>query len=183
MVTNKSRICGLLNIVSMLLLCLLMLAGFSVHLLPHLGWRVDGLRSGSMEPQLMAGDLVVTRPVEPEAVNVGGIITFHYRGSAESLVSHRVIGVQGNSPLSFRTKGDASETTDPFITPARDLVGLVSFHFPLLGYAVLFLKTATGLLVSLVIPGLIISGVCFKSLRHELARKKENISAEEQERV
>ncbi len=175
MATKKARIRGLLNIISLPPLCLLMLAGLSVYLSPHLGWRVDGLRSGSMAPQLMVGDLVVTRPVEPEAVAVGDIITFHHRGPADSLISHRVIGIQENSPLAFQTKGDANETPDPFITPARELVGRVAFHFPFLGYAVLSLNTVLGLLVALVVPGLVIIGLCLKSLRYELARKKVSV--------
>ncbi len=177
MVPKKSSIYGLCNIISIMLLCLLMLAGFSVYLLPHFGWRVDGLRSGSMEPQLKVGDLVVTRPVAPAAIAVGDIITFHPPPRmAESLLSHRVIGIQENSPLSFRTKGDANATSDPFVTPARDVVGRVSSHFPLLGYAVILLKSVAGLMVALVVPGLIIIGACLKSLRDEPVKKKGDIA-------
>ncbi|MBM2825616.1 MAG: hypothetical protein HW402_1280 [Dehalococcoidales bacterium] len=183
MVIKKSGICRLLNTLSIILLCLLMLAGFSVYLLPHFGWRIDGLRSGSMAPQLKTGDLVATHLLEPQAVAVGDIITFHLDGRDDRLVSHRVIGIQGNSPLSFQTKGDANDTPDPFITPARDLVGRVSFHFPLLGYAIIPLKTVSGLLVALVVPGLIIIWVCLSSIRHELVKKKRDISSEEQKRV
>lgn len=174
MLTKKSRIYRSLTITGIVMLSLLMIASLSVYLLPHFGWRVDGLRSGSMEPQLKAGDLVVTRPVKPEAVAVGDIITFHYSGEVESLVSHRVIGIQEKSPLSFKTKGDANDSPDPFITPARELVGRVSFHFPLLGYAVLSLKTASGLLIALVMPGLVITRACLSSIHRELVKKKRN---------
>lgn len=171
MVLKKAKFSLIITITSIFLLCLLMLAGLSIYLLPHFGWRIDGLRSGSMEPQLMTGDLVVTRPVEPDEVVVGDIITFRYNGEVETLVSHRVIDIEQDSPLVFRTKGDANEAPDSFVTLAKDLVGRVSFHFPLLGYAVLFLKTVTGLMVSLVIPGLVIVCICLNSIRGELVKK------------
>ena len=154
-----------------------MVAGVTVYLLPRFGWRADGLRSGSMAPQLKTGDLVVTRLVAPEVIAVGDIITFHSPpGMAESLISHRVIGIQQNSPLSFKTKGDANASADPFITPGRDVVSRVSFHFPLLGWTVIFLKTVPGLIVALVVPGLIIIGACLKGIRYELVKKKGDIA-------
>ena len=82
-----------------------------------------------------------------------------------------MISIERNSPLSFRTKGDANETADPFVVPAGNLVGELAFHAPLMGYGVLFLQTKAGLLVSLVIPGVVIIAACLKSLRHELAGK------------
>ncbi len=172
MAAKQSGIYRSLDIVSLVILCLIMLAGFSLYILPHFGWRIDGLRSGSMAPQLMKGDVVMTHSVSPEVVEVGDIIAFYPSDSRESVVAHRVIGITTNSPLAFKTKGDANPASDPFNIPARNLVGRVAFHFPLLGYLVIFLKTAPGLLVVLVVPGLFIIGVCLKSLHNELASKK-----------
>jgi len=171
MVTKKSRIYRTLSIIGILILFLLMVASLSIYLLPHFGWRVDVLSSDSMEPQLKAGDLVVTRPVEPEVVAVGDIITFRPNIADENLVTHRVIGIGRNTPLYFETKGDANLDPDPFTVPALNLEGQVYLHVPLLGYAVPFLKTTPGLLVALVIPGLIIIAVCIKNLSHELTPK------------
>ena len=185
MVTKQSGIYRTLNIIGVLILFLLMVVGFSVYLLPHFGWRVDNLSSGSMEPELSAGDLVVTRPVEPEVVAVGDIITFRPNIADENLVTHRVIGIGQSSPLYFETKGDANLDPDPFTVPALNLEGRVYFHAPLVGYAIPFLKTTAGLLVVLVVPGLITIAVCMKSLRYELVKtrvKSQGKEAEEQKR-
>lgn len=171
MVAKKSVLYGSLNIAGIALASLLMLASFSVYLAPHLGWRIDGLRSGSMAPQLNTGDMVITRPVVPEIVEVGDIIIFRSVDKRDNMISHRVIAIEHNSPLSFKTKGDANENADPFVVPAENLVGELAFHAPLLGYAVLFLQTTSGLMASLVIPGVIILAVCLKSLREELAAR------------
>ncbi len=171
MVTKYSRAIKTLSIAGFIILVLLMVASFTVYILPHFGWRTDNLSSGSMEPELKSGDLVVTRPVAPEAVEVGDIIAFYSSDAHENLVSHRVVSIERNPSISFITKGDAYMTSDPFIVPARNLVGRVCFNVSLLGYAVAFMKTTPGLLVTLVVPGLAIITVCLNSLRHTIARK------------
>ncbi|MDO8716313.1 MAG: signal peptidase I [Dehalococcoidales bacterium] len=171
MAANKSIIYRLFNVSGIVLASLLVLASFAVYISPRFGWRVDGLRSGSMAPVLNTGDMVVTRPVSPEAVEVGDIIIFRSVDKRDNLISHRVVSIEINSPLSFRTKGDANENPDPFVVPAGNLVGELAFHAPLLGYAVLGLQTPLGLMASLVIPGVVILAACLKSLRDELAKR------------
>jgi len=138
------------------LVVLLMAAAVLTYLAPHFSWRVDALLSGSMEPQLKVGSLVVTRPVEPETIVVGDIITFRPTTVGESMISHRVIDVRRASALYFLTKGDANDNPDPFTVPARNLVGKICFHAPYWGYLTEFLKTPIGFLFGMVIPGLIV---------------------------
>ena len=174
--TRRSGILRILSIIGLVILFLLMAASFSVYILPHFGWRADNLCSDSMKPELNAGDLVVTRPVEAEAVEVGDIIAFYSSDARENLVSHRVGSIERNPSLSFITKGDAYITSDPFIIPTRNLVGRVCFNIPLLGYAVAFMKTTPGFLVTMVVPGLTIIALCIKSLHHAVVKKAKPIS-------
>lgn len=134
---------------------LLMMAAALTFLAPHFGWSVDTVFSGSMEPQLKVGGVVVTRPVEAEDIKVGDTITF-YSPLSEQLTSHRVVAVEDGSPFHFQTKGDANEDADPFVVPVQNVVGKVCFHIPYLGYATQFIKTPLGLLLTLCLPGLII---------------------------
>ncbi len=124
-------------------------------LAPHFGWRVDTVFSGSMEPQLKMGGVVVNRPVEAEDIKVGDIITFH-SPLGEKVTSHRVVAVNDGSSLHFQTKGDANEDADPFVVPAQSVVGKICFHIPYLGYAAQFVRTPLGLLLTLCLPGLAI---------------------------
>ena len=134
---------------------LLMTAAILTFLGPRFGWRLDAVYSGSMEPELNVGGIVITRPVAAEYIAVGDIITF-YCPLNEKLTSHRVIAVEENSSSQFRTKGDANEDADPFVVPAENVVGKVCFHIPYLGYATQFVKTPLVLLLTLGLPGLII---------------------------
>lgn len=132
---------------------LLVVAAGLTYLAPHLGWRVDAVLSGSMEPEVMTGSLVVTRPIAPETIGMGDIITFYSSTASENLITHRVVGIGQSSSIYFETKGDANNSPDPFTVPARNVVGKVSFHAPYWGYATEFLKTPMGFLFALVIPG------------------------------
>lgn len=160
------------------LIILLMATAALIYLAPHLGWRVDAVLSGSMEPQLKTGALVITRPIESEAIAVGDIITFRPTAVGENLISHRVIDVEQNSPLNFKTKGDANEDPDPFSVPARNVVGKISFHVPFLGYAAQFLKTPLGFLFALGIPGVIITAMYIMNIRRVLVEGREEVRDE-----
>jgi signal peptidase I len=171
MAHNKAAIHRFLNITVLTLLFLLMFTSSAIYLAPHLGWRVDGLRSGSMAPYMNTGDMVVTRPVSAETVQVNDVIIFRSPDKQQYMISHRVIGIETSPLLAFHTKGDANASPDPFTVPAGDLVGKLAFHIPRLGYGVLFLQTQSGLFVSLVIPGMCLVVWCLKSLRSELAAR------------
>lgn len=134
---------------------LLMTAAALTFLAPRFGWSVDTVFSGSMEPELKVGAVVITRPVDAEEIKVGDILTF-YSPLSEQLTSHRVIAVEQGSSLHFSTKGDASEDADPFTLPPENVVGKVCFHIPYFGYVAQFVKTPLGFLLTLCLPGLII---------------------------
>lgn len=150
---------------------LLMVVTSTIYLAPHFGWRIDSIRSGSMVPELDVGTLVVSRSVMPTAVAVGDIIVFRPSGVGENAICHRVISIEAGPPLQFKTKGDADVAPDPFTVPARNLIGKVYYHTPLLGWLVQFFKTPAGLIMGLVAPGLFLAGICMKNIWIELVRK------------
>ncbi|MFC1965526.1 signal peptidase I [Chloroflexota bacterium] len=148
---------------------LFMTAAVFIYMAPHIGWRVDAVLSGSMEPKLKVGSLVVSCPVEPETIVVGDIITFRPVSVGESLITHRVIGIGHSSSLYFETKGDANNKPDPFTVPAQNLVGKICFHAPSWGYFTEFLKTPFGFIFAIVIPGIIIITIYVGSVWRALA--------------
>jgi len=139
----------------LVVIILLMAVATHTFWAPLLGWRVDVVLSGSMEPALKVGAVAITRPVDAEDIKAGDILTF-YSPLSERLISHRVIAVEQGSSLHFSTKGDANEDADPFILPPENVVGKVCFHIPYLGYVSQFVKTPLGFLLTLCLPGLII---------------------------
>lgn len=91
--------------------------------------------TGSMEPTLSAGDLIVVR--EQAAVAEGDIVVYQNGGS---LVVHRVITVEGDS---VTTQGDANNAPDEPI-PLSDIRGRVLLHIPYAGSVVSLIKSPIG---------------------------------------
>ena len=127
-----------------------------------LQWDVQVVMSGSMEPALPVGSVVLVRPVDPEAVAVGDIITFRRQGSPD-FVTHRVVEVVNEESLSFRTRGDANEEPDTSSVPADALRGRVWVTIPYLGYVAQHARQPWGFLLLVGLPGgLIIAGELFR---------------------
>jgi signal peptidase I len=111
---------------------------------PYFGWRVDTVVSGSMEPELNVGSVVITRPLNVGKIGIGDVITFRSPASGE-MTSHRVMVVEDGP--SFRTGTVADGEADSFVVPAHEVDGRVCLHVPLAGYLLQRLVTPTGLLL------------------------------------
>ena len=153
------------------LIILLMTAAALTFLAPRFGWSVDAVFSGSMEPELKVGSVVVTRPVEPEEIRAGDIITFSSPLN-ERLTSHRVIAVEQGSSIHFLTNGDANKDADPFVVPAQNVVGKVCLHLPYFGYVTQFVKTPFGLLLTICLPGLVVIVMEVRNIWRVLTEEK-----------
>lgn len=154
----------------LVMVILLMATAVLTFLAPRFGWGVNTVLSGSMEPVLKVGGVLVTRPVAAEEIEVGDVISFDSPRNGD-LTSHRVTAINSGFSLSFQTKGDANEDTDPFSVPAENVVGKKAFHIPWLGYLTQFVKTRLGFLLTLCLPGIAIIGMEIRNIRR--MRKEE----------
>lgn len=108
--------------------------------------------SGSMKPTIQPGDIVITRDVEPTAVEEGDVITYT-RPSMDAPVTHRVIGVsEQEGQLVFQTKGDGNEDPDAYTVTGEQVIGRVWFTMPKIGYVVTFANSTRGFLVLVLAP-------------------------------
>lgn len=73
------------------------------------GWRPYVVQTGSMEPRIHVGDVVLAAPVHNVNKLVGRVTVFYDPGRHE-IVTHRVIGKNPDGTLV--TKGDANPTPD-----------------------------------------------------------------------
>lgn len=131
------------------LLLLLVVAAGAVLLAAMGGWRVDTVLSGSMEPAIPVGGVVVTRPVAVSEIGVGEVITYQTGGH---LTTHRVVEVVQGPPRTFVTKGDANEDPDPAPVAAGDVVGVVCLSLPFLGYLGHFVRSPPGFVLLVLVP-------------------------------
>ena len=75
---------------------------------------VGVISSGSMEPVLHRGDIVLWHPADPDTVKAGDVIVYQSYMDSTKTVTHRVVDIDhdedGNTY--FTTKGDANDYTD-----------------------------------------------------------------------
>ncbi len=112
-------------------------------------YRTFVVASASMEPAIGEGALVVARPVSPDHVQLGDVITYTSPQPPFPTVTHRVVSTQikDGQPV-FRTKGDGNEATDPWDVQFAGPAGKVVLAVPLAGYVVAAL-TSTASEISL----------------------------------
>lgn len=115
-----------------------------------LGYKPFIVLSGSMEPEIMAGDLIVTKEVDAEELKVGDIISFRVEGNI--VVSHRIADIDKAPGLAFYTKGDANVGMDAIEVLPEQIEGRYVWRGAGLGRFALFLQTPVGMLVFVVTP-------------------------------
>lgn len=88
-----------------------------------LGYRMNYIRTGSMEPTIKSGDVILCRRVDAAEVKLDDVITYANDGRITSLpegetVCHRVVAepYTEEGVLYIPTKGDANSEADPVIT-------------------------------------------------------------------
>lgn len=94
------------------------------------------VQTGSMRPTLPPGTLVVVRPVPPQDVGVGSVITYQLESGRPQVTTHRVVEIGINNvsgERTFRTRGDANEAVDPEAVRAVQVRGEVWYAVPFVG--------------------------------------------------
>ena len=92
--------------------------------------------TGSMEPQMPPGTLVVVKPVDADEITTGTVVTYQIESGKPTVVTHRVtsVGVDGKGELRFGTKGDANKEPDARQVMPVQIKGERWFYVPYLGY-------------------------------------------------
>lgn len=113
------------------------------------GWHSFVVLSGSMEPAICIGDLIVTH--QQAHYYPRDVITF--QGADGRLVTHRVMELKTtNGQLEYQTKGDANRSEDDGQVNQPAVTGKVVLVVPKLGRLVGFARSPFGLLTLIVCP-------------------------------
>ena len=92
--------------------------------------------SGSMQPELNIGDIVIVKKVED--LQEGDIISFR---QGQSVITHRINKIMDeNGEIVYQTKGDNNNVEDADILTEDNIIGEVKFSIPKIGYIMNFLS-------------------------------------------
>lgn len=118
---------------------------------PHLlGYEQYVVVSGSMEPAIPVGSLVMAKPAEPAELQVGDVIVFYTDRHVDTPVTHRVVEnrVEDREVI---TKGDANAANDLSPVLYENIDGKVVRHIPRIGMVVGLFGTVMGKISALMI--------------------------------
>ena len=113
--------------------------------------------SGSMEPAISPGDVVVDEQIPPTAARVGDIVTFRDPEDQSRYLTHRVVSVRrAGSHLWFVTQGDANNTRERWRVAAGGEIGRVLYTVPWVGHVAVLARTPLGWALLVGVPLLLV---------------------------
>ncbi len=126
---------------------------------------MKAVMTGSMEPDLPVGSLLIIKPAEYDEIKIGDDITF-VRDRNLTLVTHRVIA-KDDETQKITTQGIANNSADN-PTSYGNVVGKVIFSIPYVGYFVIWTSDLKGKIIcGIIIVALVALSILFSKPESE----------------
>lgn len=133
------------------------------------GASVFRVVTGSMEPEIPVGSLLVAKRTDIEQIKERDIICYRSNepGLGPAIITHRVVGIfeAPDGSIHLQTKGDANPIADPRTVTENQLVGRVEHYTGdgnIMAELIQFLTSDFGFLACIILPVLLIAGWIFR---------------------
>ena len=114
------------------------------------GWKPFIVLSGSMETEIMTGDLVVTKEINTSKLKEGDVIAFKKDGY---VTTHRIKSIENvDGETRYITKGDNNNVEDEGYVTQDMVEGIFKSKITGLGNLAMFVQTPSGMVIALSIP-------------------------------
>lgn len=133
------------------------------------GWQPVVITSGSMQPSIRAGDVVLAAPVGDGPLEPGTVVTYESPVEDGALITHRVVSRLADGR--YRVKGDANAGPDSTPLGIDDVVGTGRLLVPMVGLPIRWAADAPLFLIAWAL-------VTLAALRHR-ARKQDGAPTSE----
>lgn len=142
-----------------------------------MGYKPFIVLSGSMEPEIMTGDMVLVKKTDAGNLQKGDVISYK---SGEAVITHRIVDVTAeDGEVRYVTQGDANDSPDQTMVQPADVEGIYRRRIPGMGKAAMFMQTTTGMIIFVVCPLLLF--IVWDIIRRKLEGRKEASRARELE--
>lgn len=145
-------------------------------------YRIFSVVSGSMVPMYNVGDVLISKEVEPNEVEIGDAVS--YLGESGSfkgkVITHQVVDIEKNvdDEFVFHTKGLANIIEDPIVHESQ-LYGVVVRKAYLLSFVYRVVGTKLGLFLFVIIPILyIVSSEMIGFMLEKEEKRREALKAQ-----
>ena len=171
---------GIQTLFTVVILAVVLLIIVSILPIPG-NYRLLIVESGSMEPAIKTGSVVVVKPADSYQAN--DVITFE-DGGKDRTTTHRVVDVEVISgQTQYITKGDANKTEDSSKVSDGKVVGKVLTSISYAGYILAMAKQPIGFFLLVIVPCAMIIleevGKIWKELKKKKNKKEEDVSRDE----
>ena len=160
------------------------------------GFMMFRVVTGSMEPEIPVGALLLTKETDIENIEKDDIVCFRTQVSEiwGKIVTHRVVGVINpeSGGILLETKGDANPVADSYYVDETNLLGKVIWHTgdgSMFADAMSLFTSEIGFLGFIALPSLLLAGLILKNtvgnirqdmlIALELERQKNAVKQEE----
>lgn len=140
------------------------------------GFEVRIVQSGSMEPAISTGSVVVIQ--KKDTYLEGQVVTFGGQTANSIPTTHRIMSTEvQNGELVYLTKGDANDAVDIESVAVDEIRGLVLFTIPALGFLLDFARQPVGFALLIGLPAALIIfeevGKIVAAIRQERSKKED----------
>lgn len=115
------------------------------------GWQVTTVASGSMEPRIMTGDVVVAAPVDPDSFGPGRVLLVADPDHDARLRLHRLVRTEDDGSL--RLRGDANGAEDASTVEPAEVRGVGVIRVPWIGLPGMWLGQGEWLALGALVVG------------------------------
>ena len=188
--TSKKSV-GIEKAISVFLVLMVLLCGTITTQVVTKGYASFGgysffrVITGSMEPTIPTGALLICQDMDVYDVVVGDIICFHSkdRYMKDSVITHRVYNVRYDSEgnVNLITKGDANLTVDGYISSEDNFIGKVVWFTSEDSFFIRIVKVLSspvGFMACIVFPVLAISSLVLRECTKSIMKDLEEANAE-----
>jgi signal peptidase I len=127
-----------------------------ITLLPMLiGWHPYTVKSGSMEPRIHVGDVLLAAPVSGASELIGRVAVFTDQDHPDRVRAHRIIAQ--NADGSLQSQGDANPTPDSASVQVSEVRGLGRLVVRYAGLPVVWLETGQWTWLALFLLSLVLA--------------------------
>jgi signal peptidase len=146
-------------------------AAIVIPALPIKGnYKIMAVLSGSMEPKIKTGGIVMVKPAAD--YKVGDVISFVTANNRAVSTTHRIVAVKTeDSNTIFTTKGDANNAEDANQVDKRNVIGKVFVTIPYAGYLLAFVHQPMGFVAAVIIPSSLVIYDEAKNIWREFSRR------------
>ena len=165
-----------------ILLAVYIVITLALRYLPFLQvYNTYTIRTDSMEPILMVGDVVVVEDIDPDNIQVGDIVAFYVdvtNDGEDDVIIHYIDEIiqYDEDTLVFKSKPEVSNLQDRWTIEEHDIIGVYKYKVEDIGKILLFLNSWIGrivLLVDIILVWIIVDMV-FPKKKPEIETEEEN---------